>query len=229
MATSRLLLSDLRLHLGNFRHLLVSFLPQECRLKMAGREVREYTNLSDPKGGTSFLIQFNSLILAQLFAPITPFHLQVISLYKSKGCKYKANQWRALPIRILTVVTQKATGRLICDVLIGGKPTGYCAGGCSAIADSGTSLLAGPTIVITMINHAIGASGVVSQECKAVVEQYGQKLLDLLLAEARSKKVCSQMGLCASSRKPKSVFQAKWSHFYACVRLGFRPPINCPS
>lgn len=34
-----------------------------------------------------------------------------------------------------------------------------------------------------MINHAIGASGVVSQECKAVVEQYGQTIMDLLLAE----------------------------------------------
>jgi hypothetical protein len=34
-----------------------------------------------------------------------------------------------------------------------------------------------------MINQAIGASGVVSQECKAVVEQYGQTIMDLLLAE----------------------------------------------
>ncbi|XP_020221911.1 aspartic proteinase [Cajanus cajan] len=82
------------------------------------------------------------------------------------------------------------------DVLIAGKPTGYCANDCSAIADSGTSLLAGPTTVITMINQAIGASGVVSKECKSVVEQYGQTILELLLAEAKPKKICSQIGLC---------------------------------
>lgn len=34
-----------------------------------------------------------------------------------------------------------------------------------------------------MINHAIGAAGVVSQQCKTVVEQYGQTIMDLLLAE----------------------------------------------
>lgn len=73
---------------------------------------------------------------------------------------------------------------------------GYCGTGCSAIADSGTSLLAGPTPVITMINHEIGAAGVVSQQCKNVVEQYGQTIMDLLLAEAQPKKICSQIGLC---------------------------------
>lgn len=94
-------------------------------------------------------------------------------------------------------VTQKGYWQFdMGDVLIDGKPTGYCSGGCSAIADSGTSLLAGPTTIITMINHAIGASGVVSQECKAVVQQYGQTIMDLLLAEAQPKKICSQVGLC---------------------------------
>ncbi|KAK4398926.1 Aspartic proteinase [Sesamum angolense] len=47
-----------------------------------------------------------------------------------------------------------------------------------------------------MINHAIGASGIVSQQCKAVVEQYGQTIMDLLMAEAQPKKICSQVGLC---------------------------------
>ncbi|WP_395240221.1 hypothetical protein [Escherichia coli] len=34
-----------------------------------------------------------------------------------------------------------------------------------------------------MINHAIGADGIVSKECKAVVENYGQRMIDLLVME----------------------------------------------
>ncbi|CAH2071571.1 unnamed protein product [Thlaspi arvense] len=82
------------------------------------------------------------------------------------------------------------------DLNIAGKPTGYCAQGCSAIADSGTSLLTGPSTVITMINHAIGAVGVASQECKIVVDQYGKTMLNSLLGQADPRKVCSQIGLC---------------------------------
>nr|P85138.1 RecName: Full=Cardosin-G; Contains: RecName: Full=Cardosin-G heavy chain; Contains: RecName: Full=Cardosin-G light chain [Cynara cardunculus] len=44
------------------------------------------------------------------------------------------------------------------DVLIGDKSTGFCAPGCQAFADSGTSLLSGPTAIVTQINHAIGAN-----------------------------------------------------------------------
>jgi phytepsin len=82
------------------------------------------------------------------------------------------------------------------DVLIASETTGFCANGCSAIADSGTSLLAGPTTVIAQINHAIGASGVVSQECKTVVTQYGKTIIEMLLAQTQPMKICSQIGLC---------------------------------
>ncbi|KAK9084798.1 hypothetical protein Sjap_025209 [Stephania japonica] len=94
-------------------------------------------------------------------------------------------------------VTQKGYWQFnMGDVYIGGKTTGFCSGGCAAIADSGTSLLAGPSTIITEINHAIGAAGLVSNECKAVVSQYGATMIDMLIAEARPQKICSQIGVC---------------------------------
>ncbi|KAJ6683146.1 ASPARTIC PROTEINASE-RELATED [Salix koriyanagi] len=71
-----------------------------------------------------------------------------------------------------------------------------CKEGCAAIVDSGTSLLAGPTPIITEINHAIGAEGVVSAECKEVVSQYGDLIWELLISGVKPSKVCAQLGLC---------------------------------
>ncbi|XP_009801963.1 cyprosin [Nicotiana tabacum] len=82
------------------------------------------------------------------------------------------------------------------DFLIGNASTGVCAGGCAAIVDSGTSLLAGPTTVVTQINHAIGAEGVVSMECKTIVSQYGEMIWNLLVSGVKPDQVCSQAGLC---------------------------------
>ncbi|KAK9018829.1 hypothetical protein V6N11_033875 [Hibiscus sabdariffa] len=82
------------------------------------------------------------------------------------------------------------------DFRIGNKTTKFCVSGCNAIVDSGTSMLAGLTGIIVQINHAIGESGVVSQECKAVVSEYGDKIIDMLLANEQPKKICSQIGLC---------------------------------
>ncbi|KVH88984.1 hypothetical protein Ccrd_024220 [Cynara cardunculus var. scolymus] len=75
--------------------------------------------------------------------------------------------------------------------------SGFCASGCAAIADSGTSLLAGPTTIVTQINQAIGAAGVMSQQCKSLVDQYGKSMIEMLLSEEQPEKICSQMKLCS--------------------------------
>ncbi|PSS00343.1 Aspartic proteinase [Actinidia chinensis var. chinensis] len=98
-------------------------------------------------------------------------------------------------------VTQKGYWQFMMDdFLIGNYSTGFCKEGCAAIVDSGTSLLAGPTAVVTQVNHAIGAEGVVSMECKEIVSEYGEQIWDLLVSGVQADKICSQLGLCTLIR-----------------------------
>ncbi|KAH7372692.1 hypothetical protein KP509_17G016800 [Ceratopteris richardii] len=91
------------------------------------------------------------------------------------------------------------------DVLIDGETTGFCADGCAAIVDSGTSLLAGPSVIIAAINEAIGASGLISWECKAIVSQYGDQIIEMLLQKMNPSQICTNLGLCSlSSNKFRS-------------------------
>ncbi|KAF7818008.1 aspartic proteinase-like [Senna tora] len=46
---------------------------------------------------------------------------------------------------------------------------------------------------VTEINHAIGAVGVVSSECKEVISQYGDRIWVL---KVRPDEVCSKLGFC---------------------------------
>lgn len=103
---------------------------------------------------------------------------------------------------IYTPVTRKGYWQFnMGDVLIGGESTDYCKGGCAAIADSGTSLLAGPSEIVAKINQAIGANtgGATNKECKPVVQQYGKQIVALLLNKVNPTEVCSQIGLCQFS------------------------------
>lgn len=36
---------------------------------------------------------------------------------------------------------------------------------------------------MAQVNHAIGAEGIISTECKEVVREYGEMILELLIAE----------------------------------------------
>ncbi|KAM0987953.1 hypothetical protein ACFX13_012186 [Malus domestica] len=82
------------------------------------------------------------------------------------------------------------------DVIVADNSTGLCKGGCGAIIDSGTSFLAGPTTIVAQINHAIGADGLASLECKNVISTYGNLIWEYLVSGVRPDIVCVDMGLC---------------------------------
>ena len=79
---------------------------------------------------------------------------------------------------------------------LGGMPVDGCDGGCSAIADTGTSLLAGPTQHIAALNRQLGARGVLATQCSSLVHQYGDEIIERLVDGESPEDVCTAANAC---------------------------------
>jgi len=82
------------------------------------------------------------------------------------------------------------------DVLLGGQSLGFCTGNCHAIADTGTSLLAGPSDQVAILNQKLGSTGVLSAECQTIVDQYEDQIIQGIISGLPPQTICADIGLC---------------------------------
>ena len=131
-----------------------------------------HARLSSHASPVSKLIVCRSMVIHTNFFPA------------HSSCSNSCSACMLPPVSKLIVCRSKVTRQgywqfALDDIKVPGAG-GVCAGGCQAIADSGTSLLVGPVLEIAAINQAIGASGIFPAECRAFVKEYVPQILHAL-------------------------------------------------
>ena len=83
----------------------------------------------------------------------------------------------------------------------------------AAIVDTGTSLLAGPSDVVERINAKIGARSVLGEECRVMIDQYGEEFIDDL-NRFTPLQVCAAVGACVLVEFALDDFDFLWDFLW---------------